>query len=101
MPTLELDAKQHGPPLIEAACRRAAILPGCHASTRGSFMPAVSSTAGYAVASFTRWYEDITRSAASPSGVAVVPNSGALAGPLAETSKRSMSMTGTRPTMAA
>ncbi len=90
-----------GLPLVVAFCRRAAILPGCHASMRGSLMPAVRSTAGYAVPSFTWWYAEITRKASIPCGVAALPNSGTLAGPLAMASKRSMSITGTRATTAA
>ena len=36
-----------------AACGRAASFAGCHTGTRGSFMPAVSKTAGYGVPSRT------------------------------------------------
>ena len=35
-----------GLPLLLAACKRAAALPACQASTRGSFMPCTSSTPG-------------------------------------------------------
>ena len=35
-----------GFPLLVAACKRAAVLPLFHTSTRGSFMPCTSSTPG-------------------------------------------------------
>ena len=45
--------------VVDAACRRAAILLAIHGGTRWSLSPTVNSTAGYAVPALTAWYGSI------------------------------------------
>src|SRR5436190_22281559 len=89
-----------GLPEVDAAWRRAAIFAASQASTRGSLMPVVSSTAGYFTPSFTQWYGLIAYSDLNPSSVLTVPNSGMLGTPLADDSMRTMSDAGTCATAA-
>ena len=96
---LVVDAEQHRLADVDAACNRAAIFAASQASTRGSLMPVVSSTAGYSRRPSPSGTGS-SRTAPEPFLDLTVPNSGMLGTPFDEDSARIMSDTGTCPTAA-